>query len=314
VLYREAVTRAEQIRAWRDRWFTVSHADIEQIRTDLLAGRTIRADVFGEVNGRADLRGLPLTRLKLARVTAGDDTAWDGLDLSGADLYEMNWRELTIRDCVLDDADVDNLRCWGVTVTGTSLRRARLSAGQLGASPEFWAKPSRWEDVDLRQADLRGSHADAVFTKVDFRNAKLTGMDFRYSDLVDCVFAGVVKEVTFGGTQQRPPNWQLSGVDFTEAKPRAVAFTGVNLGQPDVDIRLPEDADHWLIPDWPGFLKRVGLAVQRLPEGELKMAAEIWHEEAEDDSGPYQTTGFITTSDLNDIGGHDLVAFLSHLR
>jgi len=38
-------------------------------------------------------------------------------------------------------------------------------------------------------------------------------------------------------------------VDMTAARPRNLQLVGVDLGQ--VDIRLPADADHWLVPGWP---------------------------------------------------------------
>ena len=310
------MTRAEDIRGWRDRWFGVRPADVESIRADLLAGRPVTTNVFGEAGGRIDLRGLPLTRLKVQRTTAGGEGqgTWEGLDLSGADLYEMNWMRLTVRDCVLDDADIEDLRCWGLTVEDSSLRRARLGSGQLGAAKEFWPTRSRWRRVDLSQADLRGAHADAEFTQVNFRNAKLRGMNFRWSDLDDCVFAGVLHNVTIGFRHlaERPPNWRLSGVDLTAAKPRELNLVCVDLGQSEVDIRLPEDAEHWIVRDWPDYCERVRQAILALPkDGELRMVAEIWHDQAVADSGPQQTAGFVAAWDLKSLGGQELVDFLN---
>jgi uncharacterized protein YjbI with pentapeptide repeats len=164
----------------------------------------VTARVFGDIDGRIDLRGLPLTRLATTRLTAGeqgagpaevDGPAWVGLDLTGADLYELNWVGLTVRDCVMDDADIEHLRCWAVTVTDTSMVRAKLYYGQLGTS-EYGHRRSRWERVDLRRADLRATTADVEFHSVDLRHAKFRGTDFGWSDFHDCRFEGIVR--TYG--------------------------------------------------------------------------------------------------------------------
>ncbi len=64
-------------------------------------------------------------------------------------------------------------------------------------------------------------------------------------------FAGVVQGLTIGSRPiaGRPHDWLLSSVDMTAARPRNLQLVGVDLGQ--VDIRLPADADHWLVPGWP---------------------------------------------------------------
>lgn len=152
------------------------------------------------------------------------------------------------------------------------------------------------------------------FQDADFRNAKFQRTDFGWSDLVNCRFAGVVLGLKIGRRPiaEQPPSWLLSGVDFTAATPRRLEMIGVNLGA--AGIRLPSDADHWLIPDWPDYLQRLAAAIVVLTEGTLKLTASIWLDNAIRDQSPGQRTGFIAAWDLNQLGGTELCDLLHHVR
>jgi uncharacterized protein YjbI with pentapeptide repeats len=324
------VRRSEESRLLRERWQVRDlHTAVARAREALLRGGRV-VSPFPDVAGRVDVRGLPVSRAvtdwrdRPPRLSAGSDpsrgpsaarrAAWQGLDLTGAELREMNWTELAVRDCVLDDADLTGLRCWGVDVAGCSMRRAKMFHGQLGAPARFWPRRSQWRDADLRQADLRGATASVLFQDVDFRNAKFQRTDFGWSDLKNCRFAGVVLGLKIGHRPipEHPAGWLLSGVDLTAATPRRLELIGVNL---DVaDIRLPADADHWLIPDWPDYLQRLAAAVAVLPEGMLKLTASIWLDYAIRDQSPGQTTGFIAAWDLTHLGGTELRDLLNRVR
>ena len=321
------MSRADDIRGWRERWWSEDRSVLRQVESELIAGRQSVASVFDEVDGRTDLRGLPVTKDLLSRVSIGDRVrpgssrrgdgpSWIGLDLTGADLYGMNWTELTIRDCVLDDANVEHLRCWGVAVSDTSMRRAKLYRGQLGAPAESWPNRSRWQRVDLAQADLRMATADVQFEAINFGGAKFTSTDFGWSDLIGCVFSGIIRGLTLGmqPVSKRPDAWTLTGVDLSRARPRDLRLVGVDLGSPAVDVRLPEDAEHWSITDWFAFLHRVAAAIQQLPDGDLKTAAEVWLQYARDESAPQQVMGFVAAWDLRQLGGEPLVDLLYQAR
>ena len=158
------------------------------------------------------------------------------------------------------------------------MRRANLFHGELGTGLD-----SSWTGVDLRGADLRGAHAQVRFERVDFRNARFTATDWGWSDLVGCAFAGVVHGLTIGRRPiaDRPAGWTLREVDLTAARPRDLVLNGVDLGAPEVDVRLPAGDEHWRIRDWPAFLDRVATAVAIMPDGdEDRAAATIWHEYA----------------------------------
>ncbi|MGY4644941.1 pentapeptide repeat-containing protein [Cellulomonas sp. URHB0016] len=311
------MARADDLRALRARWSGVDRAEIARLVSHLVRGVPIVDGPFGHVDDRVDLRGCPVTPTSTPaqRTTVGaraegaaDLPTWSGLDLSGAHLDAMSWMELSVRDCVLDDADLGGLRCWGVEVADTSLRRTSLSHGQLGTGLESYHLPSSWTDVDLRGADLRGAHAQVRFERVDFRNARFSATDWGWSDLVGCTFAGVVHGLTIGGRRaaDRPPGWTLREVDLTSARPRDLVLNGVDLGAPEVDVRLPADDEHWRVEGWPAFLDRVASAVADLPDGDDRTVAAIWHEYEVGYLGARQQQGFIATCDVLRLGGPPL--------
>lgn len=290
---------------------------VEALRGALIAADGAPESPFGEVDGRVDLRGLPLTpKPSKDRVTVGSaqGSRWVGLDLSGADLREMNWIRHTVTDCVLDDADLTNLRCWGVAVTQVSLRRAGLHHAQLGARMED-APKSHWFQVDLTSADLRASTAShATLESVDVGGAKLAGA--HWNDLVDVTFRGVVQGLTLGRgpTGSDWDDTRLRGIDLSAARLRDVRFLGVDLGQPEVDIRFPDGDEHWWIDGWPGFLGQVRSRLDGVTDDELRLVAGIWVDRAQAERGPRQTAGVVVRHDLTALGGEGLVGLLDDVR
>jgi len=306
------MARSDELRALGDRWDHVGEEDLQSLAAGLQTGRV--ESPFGRVHGRVDLRGLPLIgtagratigeRAPSRRKVPANGPAWTQLDLSGASLAQMNWFQLILRDCVLDDANLSGLRCWGVKVLDTSMRRSVLFHAQLGAGQQSWPHRSHWHDVDLRQSDLRGAIADARFEQIDFRNAKFTGTDLGWSDLINCQFAGVMRGLTIGRRPitDRPSSWTLQGVDLTAARPRDLNLIGVDIGAPTVDMRFPSDSEHWMVSDWKAFLARVAECTERLPAGRDRRASRIWLDYAQRDTGPDQTEGFVSSWDLDRLG------------
>jgi uncharacterized protein YjbI with pentapeptide repeats len=297
------VGRSEELRLLRGRWqVTDVKPAVVRAREALLVGGSV-VSPFPKVTGRVDLRGLPFSgsvahwRDRTPRLAAGSDrsrgrsiaprAAWQGRQVCGAG---------------------------GVDVAACSMRRTRLFHGQLGAPAPYWPRRSQWRDVDLRQADLRVATASLLFQDIDFRNAKFRSTDLGWSDLRSCQFAGVVLGLKIGHMPipEQPPGWLLSEVDFTAATLRDLELVGVSL--PSADIRLPNDADHWPIPDWPDYLQRLASAVAQLPECDLKLAASVWLDVAIRDLGAGQTAGFIAAWDLTHLGGNELRDLLGQIR
>ncbi|WP_456786061.1 hypothetical protein [Cellulomonas sp. P5_C5] len=142
-----------------------------------------------------------------------------------------------------------------------------------------------------------------------FRNARFGATDWGWSDLVGCTFAGIVQGLTLGARPdaERPPGWTLREVDLTSARPRELVLIGVDLGSPEVDVRLPSGDEHWHVEDWPAFLDRVATVVAAMPDGEETAVAAVWHESASRNRGLRQSEGFIATWDVLRLGGDALL-------
>jgi len=137
-----------------------------------------------------------------------------------------------------------------------------------------------------------------------------------WSNLVGCAFTGVVHGLHLGRRpiDDHPADWTLTSVDLSAARPRDLQLIGVDLGVPGVDIRLPDDQEHWVIHDWPAFLHRAAALVDQLPPGDDQITASIWLDYARRDSGARQRTGFVAVWDLNHLGGPALTTLLQQAR
>jgi uncharacterized protein YjbI with pentapeptide repeats len=309
--------RFEVLRGWRERWNTPEMRPLaRQLASELLAGDVRSVSPFGLVDGRVDLRGLQADLLTAKRDPMYQRTGvrggcWDALDLSGAGLSGMNWLGLRVTDCVLVDAQLDDLRCWGIEVADCVLRRASLRHAQIGAPAEGYGT-STWRRVDLQNADLRQLHGTVVLEDVDLGHAKFARTNLGWSELVRVHFGGVVTGLIIGDlhADQRPPVWPLIDVDLREATIRDLSLVGVNLGTPEVDIKLPDDADHWLIRDWPAFLGRIA---SRAPF-DLRQSADVWVDHHRRALGPQQSWGFTTLRDAREYAGEPFADLLRSSR
>ncbi|WP_461049937.1 pentapeptide repeat-containing protein [Terrabacter koreensis] len=283
-----------------------------RLSSELVAGDLTTASPFGLIDDRVDLRGLQVDLLSATRdplhervtVSAG---RWQALDPSGAGLSGMNWNSLTVNNCPLDDAQLDDLRCWGVEVTDCSARRASLHHSQIGARAEGY-KRSVWRRVDLQGADVRRLIADVVLEDVDLSRARFGQTDLGRSDLVRVRFRGTVRGLTIGDLRGDRPSegWALSDVDFTRTRLRDLRLLAVDLGVPQVDLRLPDDDEQWLIRDWPEFLDRVAVHAP----ADLRDATDVWVDHARRQLGPHQVWGFTTHRDAVDYAGEPFADFL----
>ena len=309
--------RIEVLRGWRERWNLPEMRPVaRKLATELLSGGVRTASPFGMVDGRVDLRGLQLDLLNATsdpmyqRVSVHTGH-WDALDLSGAGLSGLNWTGLRVTDCVLGDAQLDDLRCWGIEVADCVAHRASLRHAQIGALAEGHPRSS-WRRVDLQGADLRQAHGNVVLEDVDLSRAKFGHTNLGWSDLTRVRFRGTVAWLIIGDlhADQRPPVWTLREVDLSEAKPQELTLIAVNLGTPEVDVRLPDDEEHWLIRDWPAFLDRVASSA---PD-DLRRAAEIWVDHHRHELGPTQAWGFTTLRDSLKYAGEPFAELLRSSR
>lgn len=309
--------RIEVLRGWRERWNPPDmRPAARKLVSQLLAGRVQTASPFGLIDGRVDLRGLQVDLLSATRdplyqrvdVSTGH---WDALDLSGAGLSGMNWTGLRVTDCLLVETQLDDLRCWGIEVADCVARGASLRHAQIGAPAEEYGRSS-WRRVDLQGADLRQLHGNVLLEDIDLSRATFAHTNLGWSDLNRVRFRGTVSGLIIGDlhADQRPRVWTLREVDLSEARIRELSLIGVNLGTSDVDIRLPDDEEHWLIRDWPAFLDRVA---SNAP-ADLRQAADTWIEHHRHEFGPHQIWGFATLWDSRKYAGDPFAELLLSSR
>lgn len=309
--------RLDVLREWRERWNQPEVKPIaRQLAAEMLAGEVRTPAPFGLTDARVDLRGLQVDLLSsthnpMYERPSAHHGHWVDLDLSGSGLSGMNWMGLRVTNCVFADAQLDDLRCWGVEIADCSAQRASLRHAQIGAPAKGFARSS-WRRVDLRGADLRQLHGNVVMEDVDLSRAKFGRTSLGWSGLNRVQFEGVVKGLSIGDLRadQRPRAWTLQGVDFTEARPHDLSFIAVNLGSPEVDIRLPDDESHWLIRDWPQFLDRVDANAPN----DLRATARTWTDHQRINLGPQQTWGFTTLKDALTYHGEPFAELLRASR
>ena len=270
------------------------------------------------VEGRMDLGGLqrpdpPVVRrvrTPVADVTEIQATAmfrgarWRDLDFSGSRLNALRLLGCEIENCRFDNCQMRDLRMWSTTLKASTFRRSNLRDSALGAVEN--GQRNRFSGVEFTHTDLRGSGFTAAdFDHCLFRESHLEKIDFQTSRFSDCVFEGDLRDVIFHRRGFRgeafPPN-EMINVDFTRARLRDVGFRGLRLDR----VRLPNDAEHWLIQDYPKVLDQLIETLQPDPDpGSRKLVAYLkilrkW-------SPPDQAQGVINLIDLTDVVGAEVV-------
>lgn len=223
-----------------DRWTGGGRETATAVRT-WLAGRGPRPDGLGEVGGRVDLRGLPLTREPATLGSANDDGAgvsWEGLDLSHARADALQLFGGRIRDCVLDGASLVDLRVHGTAVDRCSFRQADLRNASLGTG-EWRGRTATWSDVDFSRAKLhRATVIGATLERCRFeRPGRL--LQLQDCRILDCTFSGLLDSLVIDGRGHRHPvSCSDFRADFRAAELRGSSITGYDLSRtslPDQD-------------------------------------------------------------------------------
>ena len=272
------MSRATSPAALRARWFDGSMPAAGDVLAWLAGGE--RPDAIGEVNGRADLRGAPLSSVTASgshRAASSTFEVLSGMvnlsgvhveqvDFSHADLSHFRWFESTIRDCVLDGANCTDWRLWASTVSDSLMTRSSFRGAAMGNS--HGGRSSRWVSCVFDRTDLRGalfSHTSVV--ESSFLNAKLRGAFFERVAMSRVTFVGPMVRVTWDGRRltDDPREGHLEHVDFSE-----VTFTDTEMyGNRMTDCVLPPGVVE--IPAGPAFLREARRAI----EGEDTVASEL---------------------------------------
>jgi len=154
---------------------------------------------LGEVDGRADLRGLPapvprrLRRFESAAWFAEElgelvvlrDVRLEGLDLRGAQLQSLRFFGSVIADCRLDGASCQDRRMWDTRVCDSSFTGASPRDAAVG--PWHDGKGNIWQRVSFARADFRvASPTGIVFSECDFSAARIAKVRFQQCAITDC--------------------------------------------------------------------------------------------------------------------------------
>lgn len=218
------------------------------LERDALAGLTRGrpSSPFGLVDGRLDLRGLPLGSVsQLKKVTL------TGADLSYADMEQVRLQHCRLADVILDNVDARNFSDHGNVFRGCRFERTNLAGSAIGFDG------SRYEHCWFGRTRLtRAVFARAEFDDCTFEDCVLDGVDFNASSFERCVFRGPVKDVWFRGGYAHPaeakrlgksrPN-QMRDVDFTAATLVDVTFSD---GCDVSTLLLPDDGSVVRLDRW----------------------------------------------------------------
>lgn len=228
-----------------------------QLRLDArrwLLGQGPRPDGLESINGRVDLRGLPLswTATVVGSPEPGHSAiSWDSLDLRNAQLDHLRFFGVRMQNCLFDGASCLNWALWGVHGTDNSFVRASLKQSGLGTGD--WSGPrTHWLRTDFSRARLNGSFfAAASLRSCRFRDA--TSVQFLDCEVVECEFAGKLRHLIING---RGLAWS--------AVPRAISvdFSGASWDDCIVEaydlssMVPPAQGDVLVVHDYASVLRR----------------------------------------------------------
>jgi hypothetical protein len=295
----------------------------EEVVARLLVGRPLRDLPLGEVDGRFDLRGLPMPQPRRLRryeldgwfiEELSDRLLFKGVRLAGLDLSGAMLDSSRFWDCSIEDSVFERARCqhWGLLRTevvncsfaGADLRQAAVGTWSDGGNV--------YRGVSFVQADFRvGSCPAATFIDCDFSRARLEKVDFQSTSFVRCRFAGDLVEVMFydhGFNTGKPAPNQMEDVDFTGAVLHDVEFRRLNLDK----VTFPVSAGHLVLRHYRCVIERAltELAEERTREARL-LKVTLEHQLRW--AGPDQQVGMVSLLDLEDSGGPPLAELAANL-
>jgi uncharacterized protein YjbI with pentapeptide repeats len=308
----------------RKRWLTSEGQRLAgDVLARLISGRSLKDLGLGEVEGRVDLRGLPLLApqrrsqfnwrgLRFERSSQPSEVknaTWRSLDLSNSALEGLRLFDMRIVDCKFFEASCLDWRLWRSDVTDCSFINADLRHASLGAWSE--GRGNNYNNVNFSRADFRESASQAAsYVDCDFSHANLRGLNFRSSSFVRCTFAGVLHKVVFDGRQLstgKPNLNSMEDVDFSRAKLELVEFRGLDLYR----VTFPADPGLWVIDDYPCVLEK---SIEYLAGRKGKMeewVRRIFEERRRSlQVGPGAKRGYLNRNDYVILGGEEMAALV----
>jgi uncharacterized protein YjbI with pentapeptide repeats len=290
----------------------------DEVLARLLAGAGLDGLGLGELDGRIDLRGLPLAdpavvgsvpislpwQSSISAVqTLGQLVRFEGVRLVGLDLRGARWNHARFFACELVDSRFDVASCvhwrmWDTNVSACSFVDTDLRNSSFGG----WRNRGNvFTSVDFRNANLAGlGTSAATYMDCDFSDAMLTDVNFWQSSLIRCKFGGLLEGVKFDGRQlgePKPPN-PMEDVDLSGVIFKGGAFFGVSLDR----VRMPADPDLIVIRDR-SIVERARAYAAESPDPGAQLAFLILDQEWQfGDRERWGSTNPATVINLRDIG------------
>ncbi len=190
------------------------------------------------------------------------------VDVSRASIGESIWEELDFTRVWMNDAKARDVIFASGSMKEVSFHNADLRDSHWGKGGSFGPVV---EGADFEGADFRGStFSHPLFRECHFVNARLKSVDFFGAAFENCVFRGLLEDVSFHGwDQDRRFVNAMKNVDFSGAELRFVGFSnGIDLTTckfPDKGyMRVPhpqrtyQRALEIVLTEWQGTDKETG--------------------------------------------------------
>jgi uncharacterized protein YjbI with pentapeptide repeats len=307
---------------WDDRW---DQPRVEAVVRALNGLIPVERAAFPPVDGRFDLRGLPLDQEWLRgsfqlqppgtlmqsgwAPLAFERPAWHSLDLSHARISQAEWSNGTLANCRFGAAQMPMGFFRGVDATGCSFRGANMYNSSIHGYYKARFRASRhntFTDCDFSSADLRWSYAGGQFMRCDFSRAKFNGdwwHSANFASFRQCIFAGRLSSPMFSahsrGTNDNDPA-RLDGTDFSNAELVWPSFRGLNLR----GVKWPDDDKHVIVrlprstlPLAEMALEQAATAVARTLLGQVRRVRE--------ELGPDQDSMIFHHTEFTQYAGQD---------
>jgi uncharacterized protein YjbI with pentapeptide repeats len=253
-------------RKLRDRWSSQQGRALQRaVLARLGSGGDLEDLELGQVDGRIDLRGLPLSD----KVTSIESANIRAVDFSAAELAGLRMKGCVLEDCRFQASTCVDWRLWETSISNGNFEKADLRQSSLGA----WSngKGNEYSNVSFARANLAGVGTSAgIYIDCDFSEANLERINFWQSSLIRCKFAGKLVDVVFDGRhlgEGKSDCNPMLDVDFSRAEFDGCEFRGISFGR----VILPPDPDLLIIDDL-GIIDR---AAASLPESDDDLSVRM---------------------------------------
>lgn len=278
----------------RRRWSEPGRLGLVRETRTWLMGNGPRPGGLEEIDGRLDLRGIPLFATPAIIGDASGGVHWESLDLSAAELDQLRISNSQISNCCFDRASMTSFKLWGTNVSDCTFRRTDLRSSALGTG-SWEGRRDSWLRVAFDRANLRqASFTAAVLDNCSFeKTSKL--LQLVDCEVIECTFRGELDSLLIDGRGHRyPVDPSAFSADFRAATLRNSSITGYRLDE----VSLPDQPDLAVIRHYPtalrsavAWLGRSGATESEVRLGRIYERALISHG-AEDSDYCYDIGGY----------------------